>query len=186
MSRFDFTATPLAGLTLVQRKVMQDQRGFLSRFFCAEQFREAGFIKPIAQINHTLTHCKGAVRGMHFQYPPHVECKLVSCLSGAIWDVAVDLRRNSPTFMQWHGAVLSAENRSSLLLPEGFAHGYQTLAADCELIYLHTATYHPETVGGLNAMDPALNIGWPLAVEQLSEQDRTRPFIDQFFQGILL
>lgn len=186
MARFDFIATSLDGLTVVQRRVLEDTRGFLSRFYCADEFRCAGFDKPVAQINHTLTRCKGAVRGLHFQYPPHAEAKLVSCLKGEIYDVAVDLRRGSPTFLNWHGEILSAENRRSLLIPEGYAHGYQTLSADCELIYLHTASYHPEAEGALNVLDPALQIAWPMPVEQLSEQDRTRLFIDQCFQGVLL
>jgi dTDP-4-dehydrorhamnose 3,5-epimerase len=186
MARFDFIPTPLAGLTLVQRKVIEDQRGFLSRFFCVDEFREAGQDKLIAQINHTLTRSKGAVRGLHFQHPPHAESKLVSCLHGEIFDVAVDLRRGSPTYLHWHGAVLSAQNRQSLLIPEGFAHGFQTLSEDCELIYLHTATYHPEAEGALNAADPKLGINWPLAMTELSERDRSHPLIEENFPGIVL
>lgn len=186
MSRFDFIPTPLAGLKLVQRKAIEDQRGFLSRFYCIEEFAEAGVNQPIAQINHTLTRNKGAVRGLHFQYPPHAEIKLVSCLKGEIWDVAVDLRRGSPTFLQWHGAVLSATNRKSLLIPEGYAHGFQALAEDCELIYLHTAAYHPEAEGALNVADPRLGITWPLLINELSDRDRNHPPINQNFQGIVL
>ena len=147
MSRFDFIPTPLTGLMLVQRKAIEDHRGFLSRFYCAEEFRAAGIDKPVAQINHTLTRQRGAVRGLHFQHPPHAETKVVSCLKGEILDVAVDLRRDSPTFLHWHGEILSAANRKSLLIPEGYAHGFQTLAEDCELIYLHTSPYHPESEG---------------------------------------
>ena len=186
MSRFDFIPTPLPGLKLVQRKAIEDHRGFLSRFYCAEEFAAAGINKPIAQINHTLTRKKGAVRGLHFQHPPHAETKLVSCLKGEIWDVAVDLRSGSPTFLHWHGEILSAENRKSLLIPDGYAHGFQTLTEDCELIYLHTAAYHPEAEGALNVADPGLNIAWPLLVDDLSERDRSHPFIDENFQGIFL
>ena len=186
MSRFDFIPTPLAGLMLVERKITEDHRGFLSRFYCAEEFCGAGINKPIAQINHTLTRKKGAVRGLHFQYPPHAETKQVSCLRGEIFDVAVDLRHDSPTFMQWHGEIISAENRKSLLIPEGYAHGFQTLAEDCELIYLHTAAYHPEAEGALNVADPRLNIVWPLPINDLSERDRNHPFIGSGFQGIVL
>ncbi|MEI6268131.1 MAG: dTDP-4-dehydrorhamnose 3,5-epimerase [Methylococcaceae bacterium] len=186
MSRFDFTTTPLTGLTLVQRKVTEDHRGFLSRFYCANDFSEAGLNTPIVQINHTLTKTKGAVRGLHFQNPPHAEIKLVSCLQGEIFDVAVDLRKNSPTFLQWHGVVLSAQNRQSLLIPEGFAHGFQALSQDCELIYLHTAAYHPEAEGALNVADPRLNIAWPLAITEISERDRNHKLIEQDFQGIIL
>ncbi len=186
MSRFDFVQIPLGGLVLVQRRVMEDDRGFLSRFFCVDEFREAGINKPIAQINHTLTRKKGAVRGLHFQFPPHAEIKLVSCLSGEIWDVAVDLRRDSPTFLKWHSEILSAKNRKSLLIPEGFAHGFQTLTEDCELIYLHTASYYPKAEGALNVADHKLNIAWPLPISDLSARDQNHPFIDNNFQGIVL
>jgi len=186
MSRFDFISTPLARLILVQRKAMEDQRGFLSRLYCAEEFREAGINQPIAQINHTLTRNKGAARGLHFQRPPYADTKLVSCLRGEIFDVAVDLRHDSPTFLQWHGAILSGTNRKSLLIPEGCAHGFQALTEDCELIYLHTAAYHPEAEGALNVADPRLNIAWPLPIGDLSERDRTRPFMGSDFPGIVL
>jgi len=184
MARFDFISTPLAGLMLLQRKAIEDQRGFLSRFYCAEEFAEAGIVKPIAQINHTLTRKEGSVRGLHFQRPPHSETKIVSCLKGEIFDVAVDLRRNSPTFLLWHGEILSAANFKSLLIPEGFAHGFQTLTGDCELIYLHTAAYHPESEGALNVADPLLNISWPVPIADLSERDRNHPFISSAYQGI--
>lgn len=186
MSRFDFIPTPLPGLLAVQRKAIEDHRGFLSRFYCADEFRGAGVIKPVAQINQTLTRQKGAVRGLHFQFPPHAETKMVSCLKGEILDVAVDLRRGSPTFLQWHGEILSATNRKSLLIPEGFAHGFQALTGDCELIYLHTAAYHPGSEGALNVSDPKVNIVWPLPVNDLSERDRNHPFIESEFEGIVL
>ena len=184
MARFDFIPAPLAGLMLLQRKAIEDERGFLSRFYCAEEFAAAGIGKPIAQINHTLTRKKGTVRGLHFQRPPHAETKLVSCLKGEIFDVAVDLRKGSPTFLQWHGVRLSAANLKSLLIPEGFAHGFQTLTGDCELIYLHTAAYHPESEGALNVADPLLNISWPLPIADLSERDRGHPFITGEYRGI--
>lgn len=184
--RFDRVLTPLSGLLVVQRKVIEDERGFLSRFYCVDEFSVLGIDKPVAQINHTLTRKKGAVRGMHFQHPPHAETKLVSCLKGEVWDVALDLRRDSPTFLQWHGEVLSAANRRSLLIPEGFAHGFQALSEDCELIYLHTETYHPEAEDALNASDPALGITWPLDITEMSDRDRKHKLIEQSFQGITL
>jgi len=186
MSRFEFLPTRLAELMVVQRKSVEDSRGFLSRFYCADTFREAGISKSIAQINHTVTFKKGAVRGMHFQHSPHVETKFVSCLQGEIFDVAVDLRYNSPTFLHWHGEILSASNRKSLLIPEGFAHGFQTLTENCELIYLHTENYHPETEGALNARDPMLDIAWPNSITEMSDKDRTNKLIDQDFKGIIL
>lgn len=186
MSRFDYIATPLTGLTLIHRNAIEDDRGFLSRFYCAEEFREIGVDKPVAQMNQTLTRNKGAVRGLHFQFPPHAETKMVSCLKGEIWDVAVDLRRDSPTFLHWHGENLSAANRKSFLIPEGFAHGFQTLTEDCELIYLHTASYHPSAEGALNVADPRLNITWSLPIVDLSNRDRNHAFIDENFEGVVL
>lgn len=183
-SRFDFIATILNDLFVVQRKAIEDDRGFLSRFYCAEEFAQAGMNKPIAQINHTLTRKKGAVRGLHFQHAPHAEMKLVSCLKGEVWDVAVDLRRGSPTFLQWHAEVLSATNRKSLLIPEGFAHGFQALTENCELIYLHTSAYQPASEDALNIADPRLGIAWPLLVSEISDRDRNHKLIEQSFQGI--
>lgn len=186
MSRFNFIKTSLSELLVVQRKTLEDHRGFLSRFYCMDEFAESGISATIAQINQTLTRERGAVRGLHFQKTPHAEVKLVSCLKGEVWDIAVDLRSNSPTYLQWHGEILSAENRKSLLIPEGFAHGFQALMADCELIYLHTEKYHPESEDGLNVLDPNLNISWPLPIADLSERDTNHSFIDQNFQGIIL
>jgi dTDP-4-dehydrorhamnose 3,5-epimerase len=183
MSHFDFIPTRLSGLMLVQRKTIEDHRGFLSRFYCAEEFSEIGFEKPIAQINHSFTRKKGAVRGLHFQRYPYAETKLVSCLKGEVWDVAVDLRSDSPTFLQWHGEILSAANRRSFLIPEGYAHGFQALTDKCELMYLHTETYHPEVEGALNVADPSLSITWPLLIAELSARDKNNPFISKEYKG---
>jgi len=171
---------------LIQRKPIGDTRGLFSRFFCAEEFGQAGFTQPIAQINHTLTHKKGTVRGLHFQLPPYAEAKVVSCINGSIFDVAVDLRKGSPTFLHWHGEVLSAESQRSLLIPPGFAHGFQTLTEECELIYLHSVPFAPDAEGALNVADPKLAITWPLPLAELSERDRTHPMIDAEFKGITL
>jgi dTDP-4-dehydrorhamnose 3,5-epimerase len=184
MSRFDFIKTEIDGLMVVQRKSIEDSRGFLSRFFCTETFKEIGFDKSVSQINHTLTHKAGAVRGMHYQNPPHAEIKLVSCLRGEIFDVAVDLRKGSPTYLHWHGEVLSSNNQRSLLIPEGFAHGFQTLSENCELLYLHSAPYVKDAERALNAMDPTLLVEWPMPVSEMSERDRSHPMIDNNFKGI--
>lgn len=186
MARLNFFSTSLVGLIAVQRKPLEDSRGFLSRFFCAEEFKQVGINKSISQINHTLTRHKGAVRGLHYQNPPYAEIKLVSCLKGEIFDVAVDLRRDSPTFLHWHGEVLSAQNQRSLLIPEGFAHGFQTLTDDCELIYLHTSPYVQEAESALNVTDPQLQINWPLTITELSDKDRSHPMITNDFEGIVL
>ncbi|MEQ1599416.1 MAG: dTDP-4-dehydrorhamnose 3,5-epimerase [Methylotenera sp.] len=186
MQRFDCFDLPLAGLKIVQRKPIEDERGFLSRFYCAKEFANYGFDKSISQINHTLTRNKGAVRGLHYQRPPHAEIKLVSCIKGEIFDVVVDLRKDSPTFLQWHGEVLSAHNRRSLLIPEGFAHGFQTLCEGCELIYLHSAPYCKDAEAALNVIDPKIGITWPLEITELSERDRSHPMIKNDFEGIVV
>ena len=181
---FDTRATPLAGLVAVQRRHRDDARGFFSRLYCAQELSAIGFTTPVAQINHTLTLRRGAVRGMHFQYPPHAEDKFVSCLRGEVFDVAVDLRCGSPTFLRWHAQVLSAANRTSLFIPKGFAHGFQALTPDCELLYLHSQPYAAEAEGALNVRDPALAIAWPLPVTDLSERDAQHRCIDAGFTGL--
>lgn len=191
MSRFTVHDLPLAGLKLpglklVERQRLGDHRGFLSRLFCAEELAEAGWSKPIAQINHTMTARKGTVRGLHFQHPPHAEMKLVSCIRGEVWDVAVDLRADSPSFLAWHAEILSAENGKALLIPEGFAHGFQALTADAELLYCHSAAYAPEAEGGLSPVDPALAIAWPLEISEMSERDLAHPLIGTGFVGVRL
>lgn len=184
MSRFIILDTPIADLKIVERQQLGDSRGFLSRLFCAEELADAGWCKPIAQINQTLTHKKGAIRGIHFQLPPHAEMKLVTCLGGAIWDVAVDLRAGSPTFLQWHAEELSATNHRAMLIPEGFAHGFQTLSENCELLYLHSESFVPEAESGLNAKDSALNIIWPLGIAELSPRDSQHPMLSKQFTGV--
>ena len=184
MSRFEITPTALDGLLRIQRQKHEDVRGFFSRFFCAEEMAAIGFAQPIAQINHTRTRRRGSVRGLHFQHPPHAEDKLVSCLHGEVFDVAVDLRRGSSTFLRWHAEVLGAGNMRSLLIPKGFAHGFQALSDDAELIYLHSAPYVPEAEGALNMLDPALDIRWPLPFADISERDAAHPHLTLEFSGI--
>jgi dTDP-4-dehydrorhamnose 3,5-epimerase len=184
MSRFWITPSPLDGLFVVERKAVEDERGFLSRIFCAEELRTAGWLWPVNQINHAMTKVRGTVRGMHFQSPPAPEAKLVSCIRGAAWDVAVDLRRDSPTFLQWYAEELSAANRRALLIPPGFAHGFQALEPDSELFYVHSAPYSPSHEGALNPRDPRLAIRWPLDVAAISEKDANSPMIEPDFQGI--
>ncbi len=186
MNRFNVTDLPLAGLKRIQRQRLGDSRGFLSRLFCAEELAEAGWSKPVAQINHTHTASRGTVRGMHYQLPPHAEMKLVSCLRGEVWDVAVDLRAGSPSFLQWHAERLSAENFTALLIPEGFAHGFQTLSDDVELLYCHSAAYQASAEAGLNPQDDRLAIGWPLPIRALSARDAKHLVIDDDFEGVPL
>lgn len=185
-SRFDILDTPLAGLRVLQRKPIGDSRGYLERLFCSEELQALAPSKYIAQINHTLTASRGTVRGMHLQHPPHAEIKFVSCLRGEVFDVAVDLRHNSPTFLRWHAVLLSADNHKTLVIPEGFAHGFQTLTDDCEMLYFHTAAYQAGAEGGLNAQDPRLAIQWPLPVFGLSPRDAAHPLLDDNFAGLAL
>lgn len=182
--RFTFHPASLPGLSVIERMPIEDDRGFFCRFYCTEEFARAGFRKPVAQMNHTLTRVKGSVRGLHFQHPPHAEAKIVSCIRGEVFDVAVDIRSGSPTFLRWHGEILSAANRKSMLVPEGFAHGFQTLAENCELIYLHNSPYTRDAEEGLNVLDPRLAIAWPLGITELSERDRTHSMLTAAFTGI--
>jgi dTDP-4-dehydrorhamnose 3,5-epimerase len=184
MRRFSVSDLPLVGLKRIERQPIADSRGFLARMFCNEQLACAGWVKPVAQINHTGTVKKGTVRGLHFQRNPFAEMKLVSCLQGEVWDVAVDLRVGSPTFLRWHAERLSAENGCALLIPEGFAHGFQTLTEDVQLLYCHSAIYAAEAEGGLNPTDPCLEIAWPLGISELSVRDAAHPLIRSDFEGV--
>ena len=186
MSRFGVTDLPLAGLRMVERQVSGDSRGFLARLFCADELSSQGWDKPVNQINHSLTAKSGTVRGLHFQVPPHAEMKLVSCLRGRVWDVAVDLRRGSETYLQWHAEELSEDNCRALLIPEGFAHGFQTLTDGVELLYCHSAAYHPKAEGGISPRDARLAIAWPLEIVVMSDKDARHPTIDEGFEGILV
>ena len=170
----------------MRRLPLQDSRGFLARLFCADELALCGWPGPVAQINHTLTREAGTVRGLHYQRPPHAECKLVSCLQGEVWDVAVDLRPASPTFLRWHAERLSADNRVALLIPQGFAHGFQALSEGVELLYCHSAAYQAAAEAGLNPLDPRLGIDWPLTVSGLSARDQSHPLIGPEFEGVLL
>lgn len=185
MSRFTVSDTRLAGLKVIERQRLGDHRGFLARLFCADELASAGWAKPIAQINHTYSAERGTIRGMHFQRPPHAEMKLVSCIAGEVWDVAVDLRKGSPTFLQWHAEHLSHDNNRALLIPEGFAHGFQALSGDVEMLYCHSAPYAAVAEGGLNPFDPRLAIAWPLPATAVSARDQNHPMIETGFEGVV-
>jgi dTDP-4-dehydrorhamnose 3,5-epimerase len=180
----DITDLSMEGLKLVKRHRLGDSRGYLSRMFCADALVAAGWTKPIVQINQTKTSRCGTVRGMHYQCPPHAEMKLVSCIRGEVWDVAVDLRTGSKTFLHWHAERLSADNQCAMLIPEGFAHGFQSLTDDAELIYLHTSAYNAMAETGLSATDPRLAIEWPLKFTELSLRDAQHPVLNGEFIGV--
>ena len=169
MPRLTTAPTEIAGVLVVTRHPLGDSRGFLERVYCAAEL--PAFPHPPVQINRTLTAAPNTVRGLHLQRPPHAETKLVSCLRGRVFDVAVDLRAGSPTYGRWVGAELSADNHRSLLVPEGCAHGFQTLTADCELLYLHSSAYAPEAEDGVHHASPALGIDWPAPAAVLSDRD---------------
>lgn len=177
---------PLGGCFLLESAPFTDHRGAFARLFCANELAATGLARPIVQINHSRTTAQGAIRGMHFQRPPHAETKIVRCLRGAIFDVAVDLRPASPTFLRWHGELLTPDNMRAMCIPEGFAHGFQCLKADSELLYLHTEFYMPDFEGGLRCDDPAVGINWPLPPTDLSDRDRKHLLITPDFQGIIL
>ena len=177
--------TPIAGLALVESVPRVDERGHFTRLYCRDELGELIGERQIVQVNQSLTRAVGAVRGMHYQRKPHAEMKLVRCIKGRVWDVAVDLRAGSSTFLDWHAEELSAENARMMLIPEGFAHGFQVLEQDSELLYLHTAVYTPSAEGGVRPTDPALSIAWPLAPQDLSDRDLSHPLLTADFTGLL-
>jgi dTDP-4-dehydrorhamnose 3,5-epimerase len=184
MSRLYVSDFPVAGLKRIERRNIGDTRGFLSRLFCAHELALAGWVKPISQINFTFTAKKSTVRGLHFQHPPNAEMKLVSCLRGEVWDVAVDLRYGSPTYLKWQAQLLSAENGFAFLIPEGFAHGFQTLTDDVELLYCHSSAHSLQSEGSLNPTDPLLKIDWPMPITELSLRDAQSGLIGKDFEGV--
>ena len=159
----------------ISKRKLGDARGHFSRLFCQDELDAAGLHTDITQINHSYSARKGTLRGLHFQYPPAGEVKIVSCLRGRVLDVAVDLREGSDSFGRWIAVELSAENWSSLYIPPGFAHGFQTLEPDVELLYLHSAPYAPDCEGGVNPLDDEIGIKWPLPVTEISPRDQALP-----------
>jgi len=178
------THTTLAGVVVVETTPATDYRGAIARFYCERDLAPVIGERRIVQINHTRTTSAGAVRGMHFQHPPHAEMKLVRCLKGRVWDVAVDLRAGSPTFLQWQAVELTPDNALMLAIPEGCAHGFQALERESELLYLHTAFYTPDAEGGISCNDPRLGIAWPLPVTDLSRRDAGHLPIAPDYSGI--
>lgn len=187
MKRFTVEDTGFAGLKVMTRHALGDDRGWFERLYCAEELAaETGHGWVPVQINRSCTLQASAVRGMHYQRPPHAEAKLVSCLAGEVFDVAVDLRAGSPTFLRWYGTRLSADNRRSLLIPPGFAHGFQALTERCELLYLHSAAFAPEAEGGVHALESRVGVAWPLPVAGLSARDAAHAPLDDGFRGLEL
>jgi|SRR5450830_104763 len=176
--------TKLPGVLVIDTDVHIDLRGAFARLFCEQELRDIIGERHIVQVNHSRTMAIGALRGMHYQHPPHAEMKLIRCIKGRVWDVAVDIRQDSPTFLQWHAEELSPENSRMLVVPEGCAHGFQVLEAGSEMLYLHTAPYTRDAEGGLAYNDPRFAISWPLPVTDISDGDSSRQSISQDFSGI--
>lgn len=176
--------TPLVDVVIVETTPNCDHRGTLIRLFCEQELGEIVKGRHIAQINYTRTEVVGAIRGLHYQRPPNAEMKLVRCIKGRVWDVAIDLRKNSPGFLRWFSVELTPMNARMLVIPEGCAHGFQVLEAGSELLYLHTAPYSKADEGGVNFDDPRINIQWPLPVTDLSVRDKSHPFLGDAFVGL--
>jgi dTDP-4-dehydrorhamnose 3,5-epimerase len=167
-----FHAAPLPGVFIVEPERREDQRGFFARTWCQREFAEAGLNADLVQISVSFNRRRGTLRGMHYQAAPHAEVKLVRCTRGAIWDVALDLRPGSPKFLQHFGLELSADNCTALYIPEGVAHGFQTLVPDTEILYQMSEFYAPAAARGVRYDDPAFGIRWPIAHPVLLERDR--------------
>lgn len=179
-----FTETKLQGCYTIELDPFTDERGWFARYFCMDEFAQIGHTKEWLQMNHSCTYKKGSLRGMHFQLPPFSEIKLVRCIAGSVLDVIVDLRKDSKTFLQYFGTELSSSNKKMMYIPEGFAHGFQCLTDDCELLYHHTEYYKPNVEGGIKYDDPKINIQWPLAVTVISDRDKSHLYLDENFKGI--
>lgn len=173
-----FVPTPLAGVYLIELEPLEDERGFFARSFCQNEFKAHGLDPVVAQCNVSFNRKRGTLRGLHYQAAPHAEAKVVRCTRGAIWDVIVDLREDSRTTRQWHAAELTAENRRAFYIPAGFAHGFQTLVDDTEVLYQMSEFYHPELARGVRWDDRTLAIRWPIKEAIISSRDRAFPRLD--------
>ena len=181
-----FNPLSLHGAFTIDVQPFQDNRGFFTRIFCEREFVEHKLEQHFVQANHSGTHGKGVIRGMHFQHAPHCEVKLVKCVQGAIFDVIIDVRKGSPTFLQWFGAELTAENKRMMYVPKGFAHGFQSLSEYSEITYMVSAFYNKESEGGVRFDDGVVNIKWPLPVSLASDKDMIIALIDAAFEGVIL
>jgi dTDP-4-dehydrorhamnose 3,5-epimerase len=172
-----FNAMSLTGAYLIEPERIEDERGFFARTWCRDEFERHGLNTRVVQCNISYNVRRGTLRGMHYQEKPHEEAKLLRCTRGAIYDVIVDMRPDSATYRRWVSAELTADNRHLLYIPEGFAHGFQTLADETELFYQMTELFHPQSSRGVRHDDPVLGITWPLEVTVISEKDRGYPLL---------
>lgn len=176
--------TAMQGLYVVQGQSINDDRGSFNRLFCQHSLQQADINTSIVQANYSHTQKRGAIRGLHFQLSPAMETKMVRCVEGEVFDVAVDLRKGSPTFLHWHGQILSPESNTMMVIPEGFAHGFQTLTEDAKMLYFHTQFYSKEHERGVRFDDPLLNIQWPLSCSEISSRDQSHSLLNDGFTGI--
>ncbi|MCB0565135.1 MAG: dTDP-4-dehydrorhamnose 3,5-epimerase [Phaeodactylibacter sp.] len=179
-----FQETKLQGAYIIELEPFRDQRGFFARTFCRREFEKIGHHRDFVQFNHSHTSRKGTIRGLHYQRPPHAEIKLIRCIRGGVFDVIVDIRQGSRTFLDHISVELTEQNLKMIYVPEGFAHGFQTLDAHTELLYHHTAYYAPEAEGGVRYDDPLLGIEWPLSVGELSVKDQGYRHLEPHFKGL--
>lgn len=170
-----FLPTEIAGVFVVELERRSDERGFFARQWCADEFMRAGLDPRVAQINVARSAAKGTLRGIHFQSPPHAEVKLIRCVRGSVFDLAVDLRVDSPTYCQWVGMELDEQSGRMLYIPEGCGHGYLTLAPDTDLVYQASVPYAPESAKGFRYDDPAFKIAWPGEINVISAADQNWP-----------
>ncbi|MBC7889812.1 MAG: dTDP-4-dehydrorhamnose 3,5-epimerase [Ferruginibacter sp.] len=179
-----FSETSLKDSYVVGLEPIIDERGWFARTYCKNEFNTIGHTKEWVQLNHSFTQQTGTIRGMHYQLPPFSEIKLVRCIAGAVYDVIIDLRKGSPTFLSYFGVELSSANKKMIYIPEGFAHGFQALREDSELIYHHSQFYTPGVEAGIKYNDTLININWPLALTNISTRDHEHPDLDFNFKGL--
>ncbi len=184
MSYMEIEDTALSGVKRLCFKKFNDDRGSFIKYFSSEDFKKFGLIDNVKQVNFSFTKKKGTVRGLHFQYPPFSEVKIVVCLSGEVFDVALDLRKHSSTFLKYHSEILSSKNSTALLIPQGVAHGFQTLSDNSHLLYIHDQEYRPKQEGGISPTDSKINIDWPEKISLISERDNSFSKLDHTFEGM--
>ena len=179
-----FNSLSLQGAFTIDVEPFEDNRGFFTRIFCEKEFAKHDLVQHFVQANHSGTRGSGVIRGMHFQHMPHGEVKLVKCVQGAIFDVIIDIRKGSPTFLQWFGAELTAENKRMMYVPAGFGHGFQSISDYSEITYMVSNFYNKESEGGIRYNDAAVNISWPVPVSLVSDKDLKIPLITPAFRGV--
>lgn len=179
-------ALPLDGLYTIEYKAFKDDRGSFKRIFCTDDCTPVLGNRSIVQINQSSNTTIGTVRGMHMQTPPSAELKIIQCIKGRVWDVAVDVRQGSDTFLQYHAIELSEQDDQAFVIPEGFAHGFQVLEPNSELLYFHSSAYAPDCGMTINPNDPIINIDWPLPISTISDKDQNQAFLDTNYTGIKL